>query len=422
VREDPKVRGLLYAGTEFGLYVSFDDGGHWQNMQLNLPPIPITDMRVHRDDLVISTQGRGIYILDDVTPLHWAREAHAALASGSAPAHLFPPRDTVQAFASGGSGPEARRGENPPDGVQIFYALEADFAARATAAVAAVDSDAAEADRADTEGAENERHALTLEIFSPDGDLIRTFYSNRDPDPNPTDIDFAPRGQIRLTTDAGMNRFAWNMRYAPTDRPDGLVIYGLTHGPRTIPGEHRARLSVGDWSREVSFRIVADPRVDTPQVHHEERLEMGLRMRADLQAVFDAMSTLWSVRDQIRDRVDRMRAAGIDVAEIEVSAKSIIERLDELELLLWQPKIEGYDDIENFVPGIDNRIAYLYSKVDGPNHRPTTGQRLRYEELHAEVEELLAELDSLYATDVADLNRMMSDSGAVIVQIPGRQR
>jgi photosystem II stability/assembly factor-like uncharacterized protein len=417
VREDPEVRGLLYAGTEFGLYVSFDDGAHWQRMQLNLPPIPITDMRVHRDDLVISTQGRGIYILDDVTPLHRASEAQAALADGSTPIYLFPPRDTVQAFLSGGSGPEARRGENPPDGVQIFYALEADVAAMATAATERADAEDAAA--GDPSG---DQEALTLEILGPDGDLIRTFYSHRDPDPNPTDIDFASRGQIRLTTDAGMNRFVWNTRYAPTDRPDGLVIYGLTHGPRTIPGEHRVRLSVGDWRQETTFRIVGDPRVDTPQAHHEERLEIELRMRDDLQAVFDAIRTLWSVRDQIRDRVERMRAAGIDVAEIEPAATSITERLGELEVLLWQPKFDGYDDIENFVPGIDNRLAYLYSKVDRSNHRPTTGQRLRYEELHAELEELLAQLESLYTSDVADLDRRMSDSGATPVQIPRYRR
>ncbi len=407
VREDPVARGLLYAGTEFGLYVSFDDGGHWQKMQLNLPPIPITDMRVHRDDLVISTQGRGIYILDDVTPLHRAREAHATLADGSAPAYLFPPRETVQAFTSGGSGPEERRGENPPDGVQIFYALEAGVAAAATAAA----EDAAE-----------DQDALTLEILGPNGDFIRTFHSNRDPDPNPRDIDFASRGQIRLTTDAGMNRFLWNTRYAPTDRPDGLVVYGLTHGPRSIPGEHRARLSVGDWSQETTFRIVGDPRMDTPQAHHEERLEMELRMRDDLQAVFDAIRTLWSVRDQIRDRLDSMRAAGIDVVEIEATAKSITERLDELEVRLWQPKIEGYDDIENFVPGFDNKVAYLYSKVDDSNHRPTTGQRLRYEELHAELREALAQLQSFYASEVADLDRMMRDSGATPVLVPKQQR
>jgi photosystem II stability/assembly factor-like uncharacterized protein len=412
VREDPKMRGLLYAGTEFGLYVSFDDGGHWQKMQLNLPPIPITDMRVHRDDLVVSTQGRGIYILDDVTPLHRAREAQAALADGSTSAYIFPPRETVQAFTSGGSGPEARSGENPPDGVQIYYALEAGVAAKATGAAEGSAAGDASADQ----------DSLTLEIFGPGGDLIRTFYSNRDPDPNPEDIDFASRGQVRLTADAGMNRFVWNTRHAPTDRPGGLVIYGLTHGPRAVPGEYRALLTVGDWSQEETFRIVGDPRMDTPQAHHEERLEMGLRMRGDLQAIFDAIRTLWSVRDQIRERIDRMRAADIDAQEIEAAGNAIIERLNELEVLLWQPKIEGYDDIENFVPGFDNKVAYLYSKVDGSNHRPTTGQRLRYEELHAELEELFAQLESIYASDVTELNRMMGESGATMVQVPKRRQ
>ena len=407
VREDPVVRGLLYAGTEFGLYVSFDDGRHWQKMQLNLPPIPVTDMRVHRGDLVVATQGRGIYILDDVTPLYRARDVHAALADGSTPAYLFPPRDTVQAFTRGGSGPEERSGENPPDGVQIFYALAAGGAETAAAAA---------------EGVAGDESALTLEIFGPDGDLARAFHSNRDPDPNPADIDFASRGEIRLTTDPGMNRFVWDTRYAPPDRPDGMVIYGLTHGPRSTPGEHRARLSMGDWSREVSFRIVADPRLDTPQAHHEERLEMELRIRDDLQAVFDAIRTIWSVRDQIGDRLESMRGAGIEVAAIEAAARPISERFEELEVMLWQPQAEGSNDLGSFAPGFDSKIAYLYSKVDRSNHRPTTGQRRNYEELHAELEETLAQLTSLYISEVADLDRMMRDAGATPVQVPKHQR
>ncbi len=215
-----------------------------------------------------------------------------------------------------------------------------------------------------------------------------------------------------------MNRFLWNTRYPPTDRPDGLVIYGLTHGPRTIPGEHRLRMSMGDWSEETTFRIVADPRDDTPQAHHEERLEMELRMHADLNAIFDAMRTLWSVRDQIGARIDTMRAAEIDLSEIEPAAHSITERLDEIELLLWNPQIEGANDTQSFTPGYDNKLAYLYSKIDRSDHRPTTGQRQRYEELHAEIEEVLAGLDAFYASNVADLDRMMRDAGAMPVQVP----
>jgi len=215
-----------------------------------------------------------------------------------------------------------------------------------------------------------------------------------------------------------MNRFLWDTRYPPTDRPDGLVVYGLTHGPRSTPGEHRARLTRGDWSQEVTFRTVGDPRMDTPQAHHEERLEMELRMHADLNAVFDAMRTLWSVRDQIAARLESMQAAGIGVTDIESAAEPIQSRLEELELLLWNPRIEGANDIQTFKPGYDNKVAYLYSKVDRSNHRPTTGQRQRYEELHTELGELFAQLEALYDSDVASLDQMMRDAGAMPVQVP----
>ena len=149
---------------------------------------------------------------------------------------------------------------------------------------------------------------------------------------------------------------------------------------------------------------------------------MELRIRDDLQAVFDAIRTIWSVRDQIGDRLESMRGAGIEVAAIEAAARPISERFEELEVMLWQPQAEGSNDLGSFAPGFDSKIAYLYSKVDRSNHRPTTGQRRNYEELHAELEETLAQLTSLYISEVADLDRMMRDAGATPVQVPKHQR
>ena len=120
VREDPERRGLLYAGTERGLFVSFDDGARWQSLQLNLPQVPVTDLRVHRKDLVVSTQGRSFWILDDVTPLH-------ALAAGAPPApHLFPPRDADRAAMAVIRGGNRSLAENPPYGAAFYYTLPAD--------------------------------------------------------------------------------------------------------------------------------------------------------------------------------------------------------------------------------------------------------------------------------------------------------
>ena len=132
--------------------------------------------------------------------------------------------------------------------------------------------------------------------------------------------------------------------------------------------------------------------------------------------------TLWSVRDQIGDRLDRMRVADIEVAEIEAAARPITERLDEFEEMLWQPKAEGSNDLGSFPPGFDTQIAYLFSMTDRSNHRPTTGQRLRFEELHGELQELLPQLESFYASDVAELDRMMRDSGATMIQVPRQQQ
>ncbi len=389
VREDPKRRGLLYLATERGVAVSFDDGAHWQSLQLNLPPIPVTDLRVHADDLVLATQGRGFWILDDLSPLHQIEDAVGAAGAGRP--FLYQPRETVRVKLQGASGPKYRQGENPPDGVMLFYDLPAGVS----------DQD------------------LILEIFGPDGDRIRRFSSLQDPDPNPANIFFADRGQIRLDTGPGMQRFVWNLRHAPVDIVDDAWIWGLTGGPRAKPGTYRARLSLGDWSQERAFEVVPDPRRETTQAEYDRQLDLELRMRDDLDRLYDAVRTLRSVREQAADVTKRLQDAGTDTTQLEAMRAALTDELRAVEETLMQPLNAADQDVENFEQKIDNQLAYVYWFVDDADHAPTEGQVQRYEDLHAELEAALARLRRALDEDLGAFEAALQAQGASSIIVPG---
>ena len=210
VREDPDREGLLYAGTEFGMFISFDDGVHWQSFQLNLPAAPVTDIKVNRQDLVLSTMGRSFWILDNVTPLHQLKESVA-----NASFHLYPPRDAYRMhFRSRSFRGPVSVPEYLSPGVMIDYSFK-----------------------------EEPDAAVILEILDANGHLIRSFASERK--------EIQPR--------PGMNRFFWDMRY--TGAWNQRVDRGERGGPVVSPGIYQAKLVIGDWTHTERFRVLVDPRV-----------------------------------------------------------------------------------------------------------------------------------------------------------------
>ncbi len=276
VREDPDRRGLLYAGTEFGMYVSFDDGERWQPLQLNLPATPITDLAVHQQDLVVATQGRGYWILDDLTPLHQLGREVA-----TADAHLFQPRPS---YRMDGGTPRRRSymssdrwmagrierhrvADNPPSGAVIFYSF---------------------ADTPDDE--------VTLEILDATGESIRSFSSSNDGD--------------AVATQPGINRFVWDLVYPGADIIPGGRFDGYTGGPRALPGSYEVRLSTGDWSQTRRFEVRMDPRSETTLEELREQFDFLVTLRDRITTTHNAVRAIHSVRRQladIRDRIDQAR-------------------------------------------------------------------------------------------------------------------
>ncbi len=381
VREDPTRRGLLYLGTEAGMYVSFDDGTRWQPLQQNLPRVPISDLRVHRDDLVLATQGRSFWVLDDVTPL---REVASAGVDWSLP-RLFAPREAYRVR-------QARRDSNPPPGATLYYWLPAE-----------------------------PRDEVRLEILDPGGRVVEAFSSAGPPAVNPTfPYGFMGRylGDRVVPKQAGLNRFVWDLRHRVVDFPEGTIVWGFLGGPRAVPGTYTARLSVGAASQTASFELRKDPRLPATQKDLEDQLALMQRIRADLDRTYGAVRRLRAVRSQSEDLVARLRAAGRDVTAVEKAGRTLNAALDALEGELMQPRNEADQDTENFPSKLDNQLAYVYMWLDAGDSRPTDGDLERIGDLEKELAALLGRLDGLLASEVPAFLRLAQEHGAGLLVLP----
>jgi photosystem II stability/assembly factor-like uncharacterized protein len=386
VREDPDRPGLLYAGTEYGMYVSFDDGRRWQTLQANLPLVPITDIAVHRKDLIVSTQGRGVWILDDLTPLHQIDRTTA-----QAPHHLFTPRDTYR-LADQGRRRQANRGENPPNGATIFYSF-----------------------------AEEPRGEVTIEILDSQGRLVQIYSSERDPVPslpsNPILNFRASDGDARVPKHRGMNRFVWDLRYPVVRVVDDAIVWGYHGGPSAVPGQYEVRLTADGRSQTRSFAILKDPRVTTTAADFDAQLALLLRARDGLSEVYDGVRAVRAIRDQAREVVARLAATGADVRDVRQQADALAAAATALEGELMQPRNQADQDTENFPSKLDNQLAYVYWKLAEPDAAPTAGQAERIADLLREKDVLLGRVRELVDREVAAFNDLARRRGAAPITV-----
>jgi photosystem II stability/assembly factor-like uncharacterized protein len=381
VREDPRRKGLLYLGTEKGIYVSFDDGRNWQPLQLNLPIVPVTDLRVHHDDLVVSTQGRSFWILDDITPL---RELAGAPDAWKLP-RLFAPREAYRVR-------QAHRDNNPPAGATLYYFLP-----------------------------QEPKGEVTLDIVGRGGSIVESFSSERPPRVNPEfPYNYMGRylGDRKVPKKAGLNRFVWDLRHAVVDFPTGTIVWGSLSGPKVAPGTYSVRLKVGEWVDSKAFEVRKDPRLPATQGDLEDHVALMLRIRADLDSVYGAVRQIRSVRDQTKALVDRTRAAGVDVGELQKSAEALSDKLSRIEGQLMQPRNEADQDTENFPTQLDNHLAYVYMWLDLGDSRPTDGDLQRVADLEKDLERLTAELEHVLGSDLASFQAQARARGADLVQVP----
>ena len=438
IREDPSRRGLLYAGTETGVWVSFDAGGTWQPLRSNLPVAPIHDLIVKDTDMVVATHGRSFWILDDLTPLHQMADQIAG-----ADGHLFAPRPTVRWRAYRGHGvkpgpgrevayrlagslgyayrqitaPTGEKieapldaGENPPNGVIVHYWLK-------------------EAPRGD----------LALSFLDAGGREIRTFTSRRpataahedmaassapeagggeEPAVTPT----APEPddeEPRPTKDAGANRFVWNLRGpAATKLPDnkgrGGTLEMLT-GPRLPPGAYQVRLTVNGRTLTQPFEIVKDPRLAASDADLREQFAWAKKAHDLLTRVHEDVLRLRDVRSQAEGWAGRVQALAVKDA-----ARALAQTLSTIESELVQVRSE---DPRMFPAKLNSRIATMVGLLDYADAVPSAGLRDLYDNLALRADMELAKLDHCLTHDVATFNILCKDNGvAAIIAKPSANR
>ncbi|MBZ5500412.1 MAG: hypothetical protein LAP85_28795 [Acidobacteriia bacterium] len=349
VREDPDRAGLLYAGTEFGIYISFDDGAHWQKFQMNLPATPVTDIRVAHKDLVLSTQGRSFWILDNLTPLHQLSGQSAA-----AQAILFKPRDAVRSSARGGGrggGPQY-----PPPGATIDYYLAAGPAGD-----------------------------ITLEILDGTGKVVRKISSAVAAGQPPAaeapvnEDETGPRQRgvpARLDRSAGMHRFTWDLRYPgpwqSEARPEG------PNGPMAVPGNYSVRLTAGSWSAMQPLAVIEDPRVTRDGV-----------TVADLREQFEHNMRVRDLVSDVNKAVARLQAAQRSLRGAAAASVDTLAKLNELASHLITPAVR-YGK-----PELQAHITYLYGMTNSADQKTGRDAIERHNALRKELDERIAALDKI---------------------------
>ncbi len=416
IRADPDRRGLLYAGTENGVYVSFDDGAQWQSLQLELPWVPVTDMAVKEQDLVVATQGRGYWILDDLTVLHQHDPQLAETA-----AHLFEPSPTHRFAGRGTQDDPVHEGKNPPSGVVFHFFLAddpnkdepgKDEPNNAAPSSAKPDKEESSADEAGESTDESTQDVVKLEILEQGGDVIRTFT----PKPKPGEDDDKekepePDNPRQLELEAGGNRFVWDMQYPGARKFPGLVLWNSRlDGPRAVPGTYRARLTVGEWSAEVPFEILPDPRSSATQDDFQAQFDFLIAVRDKLSETHDEIGRLRDARTQIEALGKRLADTsegeeGASEALIE-AGKTLAERLTEIEKALYQTQNRSRQDPLNFPIRLNDKLAGLLSVAAIGDRRPTESMLAVRAELTAAIDVELSKLRAIWETDLPAYNAL----------------
>ena len=371
IREDPEKPGLLYAGTERGVWVSFNDGKRWQRLQRNLPPVPVHDLAIKDDDLVAATHGRSFWILDDLEPL---RQADPKILT--APAHLYKPR-------------EAYRGGGYP-GVEVKYRL-------ATAG-----------------------EPVTLEFLDAAGKSIRKFSSTDRPAGGGGGRAGGGGGGggrggggggNRVTSNAGLNTYTWNLRYPDASSFQGMVLWGGgVGGPLAAPGTYTVKMTVGDRPAQTqTFVVKKDPRSDATNADLVAQHDLLIRIRDQVTRANDAVRTIRNVKYQLNDR--RGKLTGEAATSFAALASAFADSLSAVEGEIYQVKNRSGQDPLNYPIKLNNQIAALSGFVAGGDRRPPPQALEVYNTLIPQLDRQMARLKRAMDTGLPRVNAALKAAG-----------
>lgn len=362
LRADPKRVGLLYAGTESGMYISFDDGASWKSFQLNLPIVPITDLAVKNDNLIAATQGRSFWLIDDLTPLHQLNNTVA-----SANAFLFKPMPSYRMAGAQGR-PSKTAGQNHPGGVMIHYYLK------------------------DTAKAQ-----VSLEIMETNGTLIKKYSTKPNREQKEEALEIQP----------GLNRFVWNMRYPNAESFDGLIMWAASVvGPRAVPGNYKAKLTVNGQTMETEFEILKDPRSASSQQDLQAQFDFLISVRDKLSETHIAIKNIRQAREQI-NRVTTQTKGKDEFKELNDLSRNMLDEMKKIEEALYQTKNRSGQDPLNFPIRLNNKLAHLSSEAGRGDYRPTAQVIAVKNELSVAIDTELNKLKKVFNEQIPEFNKMV---------------
>ena len=383
VREDPKMKGLLYAGTETGVYFSIDDGAHWQSLQLNLPTTPIHDLAVKDDDLIAATHGRSFWILDDVTPL---RQASSAIAAEDF--HLYRPATAIRLHFPDEVDRKRPVGDNPPKGAIVDYYLKEK---------------------------PTSKEEITLEVLDAQGKHVRTISSLKKKNKEEQPPEWPDREQSvdLLPAEAGMNRFAWDFRYDPPAQIDGAFYTGEPpRGPLVIPGTYQVKLTVKGVTQTAPLEVKPDPRLQSSvsAADMQKQIEVALEVRQDINALHTAVNQIRALRLNLQTLQKWMGQTSTS-SEVSSAARTLDQKMSPVEEVLIQVKMKSSEGNLRYPNMLNEQYASFNDLIQGVDGAPTAQQLQVLEELHSRLQSALSQWQEIVRTDLPALNEMMRKQG-----------
>jgi len=422
IREDPVRRGLLFAGTERGVYVSFDDGQNWQWLQKNLPFVPVHDLTIKDNDVIAATHGRSFWVMDDISAL---RQYTPAIAEKGA--HLFKPVDAYRTQWSGGFGGGGRGGStvggNPQSGAVVYYTLK------------------------------SPNQKVTIDFMDAKGTVIQSFTSDMDPDAaadsvrqeqaRAARIDSLVRGgasrdsamrlvraaaggpgggggggggfgggarRPRVPNRAGLNTFAWNLRYPDAVSFDNLIMWAAnTTGPVAPPGTYAVKLTVNGESQTQRIVVKKDPRGTATDADLLAQFNLLIAIRDKTTEANNAVRMARNMRWNVNDRTGKL--TGAPAEEFKAIAGTMMKEVTSAEQEVYQTKNESNQDPLNFPIKLNNEVAGVASYVGQGEYRPTKQAYQVFEELKVEVDKQIKALKSSMDTNLPKLNAILRAAG-----------
>jgi photosystem II stability/assembly factor-like uncharacterized protein len=372
LRADQKRPGLLYAGTEYGMYISYNDGASWKPFQQNLPMVPVTDMTIKENDLVVATQGRAFYVIDNLGIL---QQTEPAVTTKNL--HVFTP-DTAYRIAGNPfrsfGGTQANMGTNPPAGVVLNYFVK---------------------DVPDSVKG-------SISIYDADHKLVKTFTTD------------AKEPGSKLDVSKGMNEFSWNLLYPESERMEGMILWnGFPGGILAPPGQYYAKIRIEKDSAEIPFVVKAVPNYSTTPAEYQAQFQFLKTVQDKFNATQKAIKDIRTLRSQINAFTSLQ---GKDIPkEVKTMADSINKNLTAIEETLYQTKAKSGQDVLNFPIRLNDKLSGVFDVANSGNFAPSRQVREVYAELASEIDAQLAKFNNIRQKDIPAFNELIRQKALPVI-------